>query len=319
MQPRPATAAAIQGPTPVVTAVLQLGDGQIEAARATLRGVLAQDANQPDALILLSSVTLCSGEVEAATELAHRAVRLALEEPRAHAALAAALDQRGDAEGAIDAWRQVIVHDQLSAAAHTNLGALLQSRRQHALAWQACDTALSLNANLAPARFNRGLASIGLGRFTDAIADLRVAAKALPRQAKAWLGLGLALRRDGRHDEAVTALQRVLKLEPGHVSRTTTWAARTGPPAATRPRSPRSMPPWRCRQITSFHAGNCRGWPPTQAIPAPSGRAGLWPASVCCWCRNRAWAMPSSSSATCRCWWARARMCCWARGPNWPG
>jgi Tfp pilus assembly protein PilF len=67
MQPRPATAAAIPGPTPVVTAVLQLRDGQIEAARATLRGVLAQDANQPDALILLSSVTLCSGEVEAAT------------------------------------------------------------------------------------------------------------------------------------------------------------------------------------------------------------------------------------------------------------
>jgi Flp pilus assembly protein TadD len=56
-------------------------------------------------------------------------VRLAPEEPRAHAALAAALAQLGDADGVIDAWRQVIVHDPLSAAAHTNLGALLQSRR----------------------------------------------------------------------------------------------------------------------------------------------------------------------------------------------
>lgn len=217
MPPHNATAAATHGATPVVTAVLQLRDGRIEAARATLRAVLAQDANQPDALILLSGVTLRSGEVETAAELAHRAVRLAPEEPRAHAAMADVLAHRGDALGAIAAWRQVIAHDPLAAAAHTNLGALLQARRQYNEAWEACDTALSLDPNLAPARLNRGLAAIGLGRFDDAVADLRQAVKALPRQAEAWLGLGLALRRAGRHDEAVTALQRVLKLEPGHV------------------------------------------------------------------------------------------------------
>lgn len=68
-----------------------------------------------------------------------------------------------------------------------------------------------------------GIAKIGLGRTSEALVDLRVAAEASPDLPDAQFNLGLVLQRTGAHEEAVERLDRALALRPNLVA---AWIAR---------------------------------------------------------------------------------------------
>lgn len=70
-----------------------------------------------------------------------------------------------------------------------------------------------------------GIAKVGAGRTTDALADLRKAAAEAPDMPEAQFNLGLVLHQTGSHEEALELLGRALELRPNLVAAWFTRAA----------------------------------------------------------------------------------------------
>lgn len=156
--------------------------GELSAADAACRAVLAAAPRDPDALHLLGLVRKQSGDLDTAEQLLRLSVQL---EP-------------GRAEY------------------HANLGNLLRSRGRVADAELAYRTALQSAPRLRTARI--GLARLlGDNALHDAAeAEARALIAADPRDAEAWCVLGVALRGLGRHSEAESAYRKALAIAPAY-------------------------------------------------------------------------------------------------------
>ncbi len=76
------------------------------------------------------------------------------------------------------------------------------------------DQALKINAGYGPALRGAGLCEFQQGKFTDAVRDLERAADAEPGNATTYLFLGVARLALDRRDQARSALQKALNLDP---------------------------------------------------------------------------------------------------------
>jgi len=166
----------------------------------------------------------------------------------AHYNLGIALNDQGDADGAIAHYRQAIELRSSYAEAHYNLGRLLVQKGQLDEAIGHYEKALDINPADAEAHNNLGATLFANGRIDEAIAQYRKAlaiqpdyadascnlASALlskgaldgaiayysaclaisPEQPEAQYNLASALLRKGRTDEAIAHYQRVLELRP---------------------------------------------------------------------------------------------------------
>ena len=166
----------------------------------------------------------------------------------AHYNLGIALNDQGDADGAIAHYRQAIELRPNYAEAHYNLGRLLVQKGQLDEAIAHYEKALETNPADAEAHNNLGITLFASGRVDEAIAHYRKAlaiqpdyadascnlASALlskgaldgaiayysaclaiaPDQAEAQYNLASALFRTGRMDEAIAHYQKVLELRP---------------------------------------------------------------------------------------------------------
>jgi len=166
----------------------------------------------------------------------------------AHYNLGIALNDQGDADGAIAHYRRAVELRPSYAEAHYNLGRLLVQKGQIDEAIAHYEKALEINPADAEAHNNLGTTLFASGRVDEAIAHYRKAlaiqpdyadascnlANALlsngdldgaiacysaclavsPNQAEAQYNLASALFRTGRKDEAIVHYQKVLELRP---------------------------------------------------------------------------------------------------------
>ena len=166
----------------------------------------------------------------------------------AHYNLGIALNDQGDADGAIAHYRQAVELRPTYAEAHYNLGRLLVQKGQLDDAIAHYEKALEINPANAEAHNNLGATLFANGRVDEAITHYRKAlaiqpgyadascnlANALlsngnldgaiayysacltvsPNQAEAQYNLASALFRSGRKDEAIVHYQKVLELQP---------------------------------------------------------------------------------------------------------
>ena len=166
----------------------------------------------------------------------------------AHYNLGIALNDQGDADGAIAHYRQAVELRPTYAEAHYNLGRLLVQKGQLDDAIAHYEKALEINPADAEAHNNLGAALFANGRVDEAITHYRKAlaiqpgyadascnlANALlsngnldgaiayysaclavsPNQAEAQYNLASALFRSDRKDEAIVHYQKVLELRP---------------------------------------------------------------------------------------------------------
>jgi tetratricopeptide (TPR) repeat protein len=91
------------------------------------------------------------------------------------------------------------------------------ARRGMALEWgmEACNRAVSLNANESPYRANRGLIALRLGRLSAALADYNAAVEADGRRADGYYGRALVFHRQGARQAAAADRARALSIDPG--------------------------------------------------------------------------------------------------------
>ena len=145
------------------------------------RSVLAREADNVDALQLLSAALLAQGETQEGIACLRRAAELAPESAETQANLAAVLARTGDMAGAIDAYQR----------------------------------AVGLRAELVSAWNGLALLLKALGRYDEAEACCRSGLKADPRHAPLHHTLAGALFEQGRVDEAIPEVRTALEIEPG--------------------------------------------------------------------------------------------------------
>ena len=166
----------------------------------------------------------------------------------AHYNLGIVLSEQGEADQAIDHYRQAVALRPDYAEAHYNLGRLLVEHGQLNDAIAHYERAAAINPADAEAQNNLGVTLFGIGRADDAIAHYQKALEirpdyaeascnlanaliakgdfdgaiarytaclaAIPDQEEAQYNLASALLRKGRTDEAIVEYQKVLQMHP---------------------------------------------------------------------------------------------------------
>jgi serine/threonine-protein kinase len=142
------------------------------------------------------------------------AVALRPDSSGAHLNLGNALDDKGDRDGAIAAFRKAITLDPKDANAHTNLGNALYRKGDLGGAIAEYRWAIALDPKDAAAHSNLGIALQAQGDLGGAIAACRRAIALDPKLAQARGALGRALLQKGQFAEARQETQHTLDLLP---------------------------------------------------------------------------------------------------------
>jgi protein O-GlcNAc transferase len=191
---------------------LQRGDAA--AAAALCEDVLARAPRNPDALWLLGTTRLMTGQPDEAASLLERATAAMPSHGAALEHLGVAHLMRGDYGNAERVLRTAASLRGAPASVPMRLGlALLHQGRADAAAVEL-DKALKADASLIDARFGLGRAYLTLGRFREAAAALRIVAAAHPDDAPTLGMLAEATFQCGELDEALSAATRARDLDP---------------------------------------------------------------------------------------------------------
>jgi tetratricopeptide (TPR) repeat protein len=132
----------------------------------------------------------------------------------AHYNLGIALNDQGDADGAIAHYRQAIELRPSYAEAHYNLGRLLVQKGQLDEAIGHYEKALDINPTDAEAHNNLGATLFANGRVDEAIAQYRKALAIQPDYADASCNLASALLSKGGLDGAIAYYSACLAISP---------------------------------------------------------------------------------------------------------
>ncbi len=136
--------------------------------------------------------------------------------PQAHNNLGNALQEMGQLDEAIAAYRKAISHAPELADAHYNLGNALLAKGQVDEAIAAYRQAIALRPGYCEARNNLGNALKEKGQPEDAVAAYREVIALRPNFAAAHNNLGNALKDLGQLDEAIAAYRQTIALNPGY-------------------------------------------------------------------------------------------------------
>jgi tetratricopeptide (TPR) repeat protein len=186
--------------------------GQSREAAAALEQALAADPKHVKAHNNLALASVDLGELEVAE--AHYRESLALEPQAAiHNDLGFVLAREGLADEAIEQYRKALALDPKSASAHYNLGASLLQRGELAAAETHFRAALEPKPS-GPAYAGLGLALYRQGRADEAIESLEAGIKAEPQHPAAYEQLGVILTEQGRLDEAAATYRLLVAARP---------------------------------------------------------------------------------------------------------
>jgi tetratricopeptide (TPR) repeat protein len=159
--------------------------GDFAAAAEKLRAATHAKPDYAEAYYTLGTVLRQKGELPEAAAALREAIRLQPEFAGAHTTLATVLRQLGDAEGAAK-----------------------EGRTGMEMAKQKTNDQAALFAT------NSGRRLLNAGDIEGAISQFRVAINSSPNYATAHFELGMALRQQGKSDEAQEEFQRAVSLDP---------------------------------------------------------------------------------------------------------
>lgn len=177
----------------LVAAFQHYESGQLEAAERSLRAVLRQQPDQPDALHILSVILCQTRRFEAAIHQLKQLVALAPEFAEGWRNLGAAFQEQGDFEAAIASYQQALKLDPHQADVHQNLSAVWLEVDQPFAAVTHAERLVALKPDAAEAHYNLGYALRRAGQVQAAIASYRQAIALNPDMATAHKNLGHAL------------------------------------------------------------------------------------------------------------------------------
>lgn len=196
-------------------AMAALQNGRVAEAAAACRSILAIDAQNRDALLILALTEMQQQRFGLATQLLETAVTIDPGFAFAWANLGNARIALGDRDAALAAYDRTIAIEPGFAEVHFNRAKLLKElgRVDDALAgYEAC---LRIAPSFIDALVNRGNVLGMLGRTAEALACYDRCLEFQPDLLEALHNRGNVLIKLGRHDEAVASYDRAMASAPG--------------------------------------------------------------------------------------------------------
>jgi serine/threonine-protein kinase len=162
------------------------------------------------------------GDLEGASAEYHRALALDPNDIWAHNNLSLVLKDKRDFDGALAEVGKALTLEPKHALAQSNLGVILYAKKDLEGAIAALRRAVELDPKLAYPHAHLGIALTDKGELNDAIAEFHRAIDLDPRDASAHYSLGNALLRKENWQDALAECRRALDLDPRYA------AAQTG-------------------------------------------------------------------------------------------
>ncbi|MFQ5734683.1 MAG: tetratricopeptide repeat protein, partial [Planctomycetaceae bacterium] len=191
--------------------------GDLDAARECLEDAVRLDPDFPDAHYNLGTVLKDLECYDAAAEALERTLTLDPGHAEAHNNLGIVLAAGKQPERAIASYRRAIICRPKYAEAYNNLGAALAVAGQIESARECLEESLRLDPDYVQARVNLANSFRDAGDAVTAERHYRAALQRDPRP-DTLNNLGVALKDQGRFDEALSLFHQVVKLDPEHVS-----------------------------------------------------------------------------------------------------
>ncbi len=187
--------------------------GRLAEAEAIYRNILANDAQQPDALHLLGMIELQRGHHDVAVQMIGQAIAINPKEAAYHSNLGTVLQAQGKLDDAVACFKRALALKPGWAEVLSNLGNVLenQGRLEEAAACQ--ERALSLKPDCAEVCSNLGNIRHAQGKIDDAVAFYERALAIKPDYVDAHNNLGTALLSQNKVGEAVAHYERALVLK----------------------------------------------------------------------------------------------------------
>lgn len=144
------------------------------------------------------------------------AVNLCPDDAKALNVLGTVLQRQGDAEGALQVYREALDVDPRCAETHYNRGAMLAQHSDHRAALKAFEDAVNANPRFAKAYNSMGAVLHKLGDLTAAAEAFRKAFEKDPSMLTAVHSLGAVYLAQGDQDSARAAFKTVIDMtKPG--------------------------------------------------------------------------------------------------------
>lgn len=196
--------------------------GDLAAAEAAYRRVLASDPSHADALHFLGVIALQTGRAPEGIGLIQQALDLKPDLVAAHANLGRAWQAAGRYQDALACYDRAIALSPDQAAFHLGRAAAAHRLARHAEAHQGFSRAVRLDPNLdqydrdarAEAGFQRGRELTAARRHAEALACYEETARLNPGFVPAWFGLAASLAALDRHQDALAAYDRIIAQTP---------------------------------------------------------------------------------------------------------
>ncbi len=157
---------------------------------------------------------LKKGEAQGAVELYRQAIEKDSNDAHLYYDLAIALERAGDQQGELQAISKTIELDPTFAAAHNQLGLLRMQAGKTVEGEKEFKTAIDLNPHEVEAHNNLGILYGQQDRDSEAAQLFRAAIENDPGYAPSYVNLAVALASQSKFKEAEAALEKALGLEP---------------------------------------------------------------------------------------------------------
>jgi tetratricopeptide (TPR) repeat protein len=143
-----------------------------------------------------------------------KALELAPDNAFSHLNLGTAIYMQGDADGALDHYREAVRLSPNLARAHFAIGVLMESRGQDAEAIKSFSAAIASDAGYAEPRFSLANALRRSGRVQESLSQYDEVLRLDPAMSQASFGYAMGLVRLGRYQEARARFESAMKTFP---------------------------------------------------------------------------------------------------------
>ena len=184
-----------------------------DEAIAAYRKVLGLEPNDAVAHYDLALALKYKGETKQAAEEFESAVRLKPGWCEAHFGLGATLYEVQDQAGALKELRKTVACEPSNAEAHRYLAHVYSDQNDFSGAERELNRAVTLEPS-AETHFELGEVEGRLGKLDAAAVQFRTALRLDPKLARAYVMLGITLRRQGDHKGAWANFRRAVELDP---------------------------------------------------------------------------------------------------------
>ncbi|MHB1558085.1 MAG: tetratricopeptide repeat protein [Isosphaeraceae bacterium] len=188
--------------------------GRSAEAEACFHGALARDHDYVEAMLGLGQIEADRGDTAMALKRFELAISIDPRRPKAHYLLGRVRETIGQTDEALASYFRALEFDANHTGAILRVAAIQLGRGQPDQALSRLDQAVELSPADGEARALRGLAHWRLNHLSEAIVDLRNAAKRLPNRPDVYYNLALVLEADHKRADARSAADHALRLAP---------------------------------------------------------------------------------------------------------